>query len=75
MSYCSVEIRIMADLKDTNLPDSVKRITLDGELEAWLKSGCPTLGGHMPVEEMRREHQAFVPVEVQVPSASHPVIR
>ena len=59
----------MAELKATKVPDSVKRTTLDGELEAWLKSGCPSLGGHMPVEEMRREHQTLVPekkVEVQV---------
>ena len=59
----------MSSLKATQVPESVKRTTLDGELEAWLKGGCPTLGGHMPIEEMRREHQALVPdkkVDMQV---------
>lgn len=63
----------MANLKATKVPEVVSRSTLNPELEAWLKGGCPTLGGHMPVEEMRREHQALVPdgkVDVQVCLAS-----
>lgn len=51
----------MAALKYTRVLESVTRSKLDGELEHWLKNGCPALGGHMSVDEMRREHQALVP--------------
>ena len=62
----------MASLKATKVPEKVERSTLDPELEAWLNDGCPSLGGHMSVDEMRREHQALVPeskFDVQVGSA------
>lgn len=62
----------MASLKATKVPEKVERSTLDPELEAWLNDGCPSLGGHMSVDEMRREHQALVPenkIDVQVGSA------
>lgn len=60
---------VMSGLKATHVPDTVKRTTLDGELEAWLKGRCPALGGHILIEKMRREHQALVPekkVDMQV---------
>lgn len=62
----------MAALKPSKVPEAVKRSTLDKDLEAWLKHGCPSLGGHMSVADMRREHQTLVPeskADVQVNTA------
>ena len=57
--------RAMAALKPTPVPEIVTRTKLDGKLEHWLHNGCPALGGHMSVDEMRREHQALVPEKQQ----------
>ena len=56
----------MTALRPNRVQQEVKRGTLDSDLEVWLKNGCPSLGGHMSVADMRREHQALVP-ESRVP--------
>ena len=60
-------------LKPTTVPESVTRSQLEPELAKWVKSGCPSLGGHMSIDEMRREHQALVSknkLDVQVVKSS-----